>query len=73
MGMNGVDANVSRTFHLYERMALETTFNAYNLLNHQILGGVNTTPTDPNFGRVFGDGWPSSSGRWISIQGRLRF
>jgi hypothetical protein len=24
-------------------------------------------------GRVFGDGWPNSSGRWLSIQGRLRF
>lgn len=73
MGMNGVDANVQRTFHLVERMSLETTFNAYNLFNHQILGGVNTNPTDPNFGHVTGDGWPSSSGRWLSIQGRLRF
>ncbi len=73
MGMNGVDANVQRTFRLVERMSLETTFNAYNLFNHQVLGGVNTNPTDPNFGRVFGDGWPNSSGRWLSIQGRLRF
>lgn len=73
MGMNGVDANVSRNFRLREGLGLETTFNAYNLFNHQILGSVDTTPTDPNFGRVFGDGWPNSSGRWLSIQGRLRF
>ncbi len=73
MGMNGVDANVQRTFHLYERMALETTFNAYNLFNHQVLGSVDSNPADPNFGRVLGDGWPNSSGRWLSIQGRLRF
>ena len=73
MGMNGVDASMQRTFPIYERMSLETTFNAYNLFNHQVLGGVNSNPTDPNFGRVFGDGWPNSSGRWLSIQGRLRF
>jgi hypothetical protein len=73
MGMNGVDTNIQRTFPIYERMSLETTFNVYNLFNHQVLGGVNTNPTDPNFGRVFGDGWPNSSGRWLSIQGRLRF
>jgi hypothetical protein len=73
MGMNGVDANVQRTFPIRERLSLETTFNVYNLFNHQVLGGADTTPTDPNFGRVFGDGWPSSSGRWLAIQGRLRF
>jgi hypothetical protein len=73
MGMNGASASVQRDFHLYERIRLETTFNAYNVFNHQVLGGVNSNPTDPNFGRVFGDGWPNSSGRWLSIQGRLRF
>jgi hypothetical protein len=73
MGMNGADASLQRTYHLVERMSLETTFNAYNVFNHQVMGGPNTNPTDPNFGRVFGDGWPSSSGRWLSIQGRLRF
>ncbi|RZU35423.1 carboxypeptidase-like regulatory domain-containing protein [Edaphobacter modestus] len=73
MGMNGAAASVQREFHLYERLRLETTFNAYNVFNHQVLGSVNSNPTDPNFGRVFGDGWPSSSGRWLSIQGRLRF
>jgi Carboxypeptidase regulatory-like domain/TonB dependent receptor len=73
MGMNGVDASVQRTFPIYERLSLETTFNTYNLFNHQVLGGVNSNPTDPNFGRVFSDGWPNSSGRWLSIQGRLRF
>jgi hypothetical protein len=54
-------------------MNLETSILAYNVFNHQVLGSVNTNPTDPNFGRVFSDGWPNSSGRWLSIQGRLRF
>jgi hypothetical protein len=73
MGMNGADASLQRTYHMVERVSLETTFNAYNVFNHQVMGGPNTNPTDPNFGRVFGDGWPSSSGRWLAIQGRLRF
>ena len=73
MGMNGANVTVARNFHLWERMTLETSVLAYNVFNHQVLGSVNTNPTDPNFGRVFGDGWPNSSGRWLSIQGRLRF
>lgn len=73
MGMNDGQLSVQRTFPIWEKMSLETTFNAYNVLNHQILGGANTNVTDPNFGQVTGDGWPSSSGRWLSIQGRLRF
>jgi hypothetical protein len=73
MGMNGANTTVSRNFHLVERMSLETSIMGYNVFNHQVLGSVDTTPTDPNFGRVFGDGWPNSSGRWLSIQGRLRF
>ena len=73
MGMNGINANVSRTFRLVERVNLETTMAAYNLFNHQVLGPINTSPTAGQFGQVTSDGWPNSSGRWLSIQGRLRF
>jgi hypothetical protein len=73
MGMNDGQLSLQRTFPIWEKMSLETSFNAYNVLNHQILGGANTSVTSSNFGQVTGDGWPSSSGRWLSIQGRLRF
>jgi hypothetical protein len=73
MGMNDGDLSLQRTFPLPEKMSLEATFNAYNIFNHQILGTPNTTLTSTNFGQVTGDGWPNSSGRWLSIQGRLRF
>jgi hypothetical protein len=73
MGMNGVNANISRTFHLVSRFNLETTMQVYNLFNHSILGSINTSPTSSQFGQVTGDGWPNSSARWLSIQGRLRF
>jgi hypothetical protein len=73
MGMNGMNANVSRNFHLLERMSLETTLQVYNLFNHQVLSSPDTNPTDAQFGQITGDGWPNSSGRWLSVQGRLRF
>lgn len=73
MGMNGANVTVARNFHIWERMTLESSILAYNVFNHQVLGGVDTNPTDPNFGRIFSDGWPNSSGRWLSIQARLRF
>jgi Carboxypeptidase regulatory-like domain len=73
MGMNGANATLARTFPIRKRMTLETSMIVYNLFNHDILGSMNTTPTSPTFGEVTGDGWPNSSERWISIQGRLQF
>ncbi len=73
MGMNGANATLARTFPIGKRMNLETSMIVYNLFNHDILGSINTSPTSPQFGEVTGDGWPNSSERWISIQGRLQF
>jgi hypothetical protein len=73
MGMNGANITVSRDFRVWERMSLETSIIAYNAFNHQDLSGPNTTVTNVNFGRVTGDGFPNANGRWLSIQGRLRF
>ena len=73
MGMNGMNATVARTFHIWERTTLETSLLGYNVFNHQILSSPNTSPTSSNFGQVTSDGWPNSSGRWLSIQGRFRF
>jgi hypothetical protein len=73
MGMNGMNATVARTFHIWERTTLETSLLGYNIFNHQILSAPNTSPTSSNFGQVTSDGWPNSSGRWLSIQGRFRF
>jgi hypothetical protein len=73
MGMNNVNGNLARTFHLWENMNLETTFLVYNVFNHQGFGGPNASPTNGNFGRVTGDGFPQAGSRWLSIQGRLQF
>lgn len=58
---------------LSARLSPVATLQVYNLFNHQVLGSVNTTPTAGQFGEVTTDGWPNSSGRWLAVQGRLRF
>jgi hypothetical protein len=73
MGWNDANLNVQREFRLAETVKLQTRIEAYNVFNHQVINGPNTSPTDPNFGRVNGDGWPGSNGRWIMIQGAIRF
>jgi hypothetical protein len=74
MGWNNANANLQRTFPLVkEKLSLQTRFEVYNVFNHQVLGGVDSNPTDPNFGRVTGDGFPAPNARWIDIQGYLKF
>src|SRR6266702_2565502 len=73
MGMNNVNGNVPRTFHLWENINLETTFLVYNVFNHQGFGSANATPTSASFGRVTGDGFPQAGARWIYLQGRIQF
>jgi Carboxypeptidase regulatory-like domain len=73
MGQNNVNGNVSRNFHLVERLNLETSMQVFNVFNHQGLSAPNASPTNSNFGRVTGSGFPNASARWVSIQGRLRF
>jgi hypothetical protein len=72
LGWDETNANLQRTFSIVkEKLNLETRIEAYNVFNHLGLGGPNTNPTDPNFGRINGDNQPN--GRWINISGHLRF
>jgi len=70
-----IQANVQRTFHLSERFSLETRIEAFNLLNRQVLGNPDLSPSDSEFGQITADGGvnQSGNGRWLNIQGRLRF
>jgi hypothetical protein len=72
LGWDSTNANLQRTFPIVkEKLTLDTRFEVYNLFNHLGLGGPNTNPTDPNFGKINGDNQPN--GRWINISGHLRF
>ena len=73
MGMNNVNGNVSRNFHIVERVNFETSLQVYNVFNHQGLSAPTATVTSSNFGRVTGDGFPQAGARWLSIQGRIQF
>jgi len=73
MGMNNMNGNLARTFHVWENMNLETQFQVYNVFNHQGFGGPNTSVTSTSFGRVTGDGFPQAGARWVYVQGRLSF
>ena len=73
MGMNNVDGNIARTFHIRERLNFETSFLVYNVFNHQGYGSANASPTSAQFGQVTGDGFPQAGSRWLSLQGRLTF
>jgi hypothetical protein len=72
MGWNGVNANLQRAFPIIkERLSMEMRFEAYNVFNHQNLGGPDSNPTDGNFGFVTGGG--NENARWLNVSGRLRF
>lgn len=73
MGTNNINANVERSFHIWESISLESRFEVYNLFNHDGLGGPNTSPTSNQFGWVTSDGFPNSGNRWLNVSGRLRF
>jgi Carboxypeptidase regulatory-like domain len=73
MGLNNADADVTRDFHIVERLNFETMFSVYNLFNHEDLAAPSTSVTSNQFGWVTSDGSPGSVGRWVVIQGRFKF
>ncbi|WP_446743411.1 carboxypeptidase regulatory-like domain-containing protein [Silvibacterium acidisoli] len=70
-----IQMGVQRKVAITERVGFEARIEAYNLLNRQVLGTPNVTPTSATFGQITADGGSNGSGngRWLSIQGRLRF
>jgi hypothetical protein len=70
MGVNIVMANVERSFKIREGINFQMRVDANNLFNHQTLAGPNTTVTSSQFGQVTGT---LENGRWIDVQGHIRF
>ncbi len=72
---NTIQANVQRNFQLGERFALEARVEVFNVLNRQVLGDPNLTPSAAQFGQITSDGGvnQSGNGRFMNIQARLRF
>lgn len=73
--IDGIQANLQRTFTLTDRFKLNARINAYNLLNRQYLGLPNVSPSSAQFGQVTTDGASSGPGnsRWLALEARLQF
>ncbi len=50
--VNNVDAVISKTFSVRERVRLQFRFETYNLFNHVRFGAPNSDPTSASFGKV---------------------
>ncbi|HEY4356444.1 MAG TPA: TonB-dependent receptor [Acidobacteriaceae bacterium] len=72
-----VDANISKDFHIYERLTAQLRLDAFNLANHvtQFTTAYNTTVGDANFGTLQeGTAFAGNySPRVIQITGRINF
>ncbi|MBK5290735.1 MAG: carboxypeptidase regulatory-like domain-containing protein, partial [Acidobacteriia bacterium] len=51
-GMNNVNLTVTKAFQIVEKVKLEFRGSAYNMLNHPVFGGPNTTVGNASFGRI---------------------
>ncbi len=51
-GMNNVNLTVAKDFRLYETLVLEFRASMFNLFNHPVFSGPNTTVANANFGRI---------------------
>ena len=64
------DARISRTFRLYERLALQTSVDLLNITNHTQFGAPNITVTSTAFGQLSSQ---VNSGRIIQFNLHMRF
>jgi len=68
---NNVDAVVSKTVSIREKVRLQYRFEAYNLFNHVRFGAPNADPTSANFGKV--DPTEQNNARLIQMALKLSF
>jgi hypothetical protein len=62
------DGQVSRFWHLYENLSMDTRVEAFNLLNHPSFNGTNGSLNSSSFGQIGG----TSNGARV-FQGSLKF
>ncbi|HYZ86633.1 MAG TPA: TonB-dependent receptor [Bryobacteraceae bacterium] len=63
------DAGLHKTFFITERHRLTFRAEAFNILNHKVLGNPNTVVTNPNFGRIL----TASDGRNVQLALKYQF
>jgi hypothetical protein len=65
----GINAGLGKTFFFGERFRFQIRGEAFNVLNHPILGNPVTDFTRPTFGRILS----MSGNRTMQLQGRFQF
>ena len=72
-----LDVNVSKNFHIYDRLGAQLRLDAFNALNHltQFSSGYNTTAGDANFGtyQMGTAAGGNDPNRVLQITGRVTF
>jgi hypothetical protein len=63
-----LNASLSKSFRFAERYDFNLHMDAFNALNHTILGGLDTSTTDGNFGQL-----TSATARTVQIGGKFSF
>jgi hypothetical protein len=63
--------SLMREIRLRERVTFQARVDALNVMNHSFFGGVNTTPSSPQFGQITSGS--VTLNRFIQIQGHLRW
>jgi hypothetical protein len=53
-GMNNINLTLSKDFKITERVVLEFRASSFNLFNHPVFSGPNTTVGNASFGRISG-------------------
>jgi hypothetical protein len=66
-GVENVDASVFKNISLYERLTLQTRFEAFNLFNHTNLGGPDNSLSSPTFGAISS----TAPGRILQVAAKL--
>jgi hypothetical protein len=52
-GMNNLNLTLSKVFSVTEKVKVDFRASSFNLLNHPVFSGPNTTFGDASFGRIF--------------------
>jgi hypothetical protein len=68
-GSLGLDANVSRSFQIRERLHFDLRFEAFNSLNHTNFSGPSATLSSSTFGKINSSGSP----RILQLAAKFRF
>lgn len=69
--VNNVDAIISKTFSIREKVRFQYRFEAYNLFNHVRFGAPNADPTSASFGKV--DPTQQNNARLIQMALKMSF